>query len=147
MKVTDPKSLLGKVEKRHYNSIRTFPIERSRLQLPIFSEPVPVEQASTTESINLLENQNLPKSIEGRIQRFGDNVDTDQVCLFKYKSNYRLFPPTAALKTILVLTLSTTSNRGFATLSKAGRISLSLVRPLVADLLEKQRHGVCLELA
>ena len=108
MKVTDPKLLLDKIEQQRYNSMRAFPVERGHLQLPRFSDPVPLEQSSTTESFKLLENQALPKSIEGRVQRFGDNVDTDQVFLLKDKSNYRLFPPTAVLKTMLVLTRSTT---------------------------------------
>jgi len=81
MKVTDPKSLLDQVEQTRYNSMRAYPVERGQLALPKFSEPVPLEQSSTTESFKVVENQDLPQSIEGRVQRFGDNVDTDQVCL------------------------------------------------------------------
>ena len=83
MIVTDPKSLLDNVDQAVYNSMRAFPVERSQLPSPQFSEPVPLQQTSTTESFKFLESQGLPKLIAGRVQRFGDNVDTDQVCAVK----------------------------------------------------------------
>lgn len=79
MVVTDPKPFLERVDQICYNSMRSFPIERNELPHPNFVEPVPLKHSSTTESLKLLESQGLPKHIEGRVQRFGDNVDTDQV--------------------------------------------------------------------
>jgi homoaconitate hydratase len=84
MIVTDPKPFLENLDPKMYNFMRAFPVERGELAFPKFSNPIPLEHSSTTESFKLPpESHGLPKLIEGRIQRFGDNVDTDQVCFFQ----------------------------------------------------------------
>jgi homoaconitate hydratase len=79
MVVTDPKPFLEKIDQIRYNSMRAFPVERNDLPIPTYLEPILLERSTATEALKIWENQQLPKHIEGRVQRFGDNVDTDQV--------------------------------------------------------------------
>jgi homoaconitate hydratase len=81
MQVTDPKSLLELVDLDKFNMMRSHPAKQENLVAPTFEEPVPMpDDTSTAETFKLLGNDGgLPKSISGRIQRFGNNVDTDTV--------------------------------------------------------------------
>ena len=80
MQVTDPKSLLELVNQENFNSMRSYPVQQENLAAPAFQEPVPMpDDSPTAETFKLFGNHALPKSISGRIQRFGDNIDTDTV--------------------------------------------------------------------
>ena len=81
MKVTDPLPLLAKVDVNRYNSMRAYPEHTTNLEGPEYIEPQPIaDTTSTAESLKLLSNApSSPKIISGKVQRFGDNVDTDMV--------------------------------------------------------------------
>jgi hypothetical protein len=91
MEVTDPKSLLDLIDQEKFNSMRSHPLKQENLPAPIFVEPVPMpDDAPTAETFKLLGNDTLPKKISGRIQRFGDNIDTDTVQVWLNPSDDRL---------------------------------------------------------
>jgi hypothetical protein len=82
--VTDPAPLLDRVDQELFNSMRAYPMQKD-LESPKFVEPVPLADSvqSTTESLKLLHSSgDLPQIISGRVQRFGDNIDTDMVYIF-----------------------------------------------------------------
>jgi len=82
MIVTDPASLLDKVDQKRYNSMRAYPTSIGGLSSPAFVEPKPLldDTTPTTEALKLLQTgSSLPETISGRVQRFGDNIDTDMV--------------------------------------------------------------------
>src|SRR5271168_753333 len=82
MIVTDPASLLDKIDQKRYNSMRAYPTSIGGLSLPTFVEPKPLldDTTPTTEALKLFQSGgSLPETISGRVQRFGDNVDTDMV--------------------------------------------------------------------
>jgi hypothetical protein len=79
MKVTDPLPLLSNVDPKQFNSMRAYPMAKD-LPDPEFVDPAsPKDTPSSIDTFKPIGTSALPKTIQGRIQRFGDNIDTDQV--------------------------------------------------------------------
>ncbi|KAJ1909902.1 hypothetical protein IWQ60_010929 [Tieghemiomyces parasiticus] len=85
MTVTDPSELLGAIDCTRFQKMLELWLEKP-VESVVVSEPNPAPHdegpdasAPDTANPNVVESTALPKTIAGRIQRFGANVDTDQI--------------------------------------------------------------------
>jgi len=77
MKVTDPQPFLDAIDWKKFEEIRG--IENLPQGTIEYTEPSPFKSPSIIHSYSSGDSA-LPKTISGRVQRFGDNIDTDSVC-------------------------------------------------------------------
>ena len=75
MQLCDPQPYLDRIDAARYNEMRDW--TDATLHTPIYVQPTPVLQ--TTEAILPEAILTLPTLIKGRVQRFGDNIDTDTI--------------------------------------------------------------------
>jgi homoaconitate hydratase len=79
MKVRDPQQFLDPIDWAIYDTMRaqggTVPVASFE-----YSEPTPLAHISRVSVEHTSGISPLPSMIHGRVQRFGDNIDTDSVC-------------------------------------------------------------------
>ncbi|MCB9554702.1 MAG: 3-isopropylmalate dehydratase [Deltaproteobacteria bacterium] len=79
MSVSDPRPLLEKVDQVRYARL----LGRSEQATPLelrYSEPIPIAQSSIAQSaVSSAASGGPTEAIRGRVQRFGDHVDTDAI--------------------------------------------------------------------
>ncbi|KAF2094096.1 3-isopropylmalate dehydratase [Rhizodiscina lignyota] len=88
MTLQNPQPLLDKIDFAEYDTMREHTLSASSLPQPTYSEPVPAtredveteaETVSAAPSTSSEQAASLPDLITGRVQRFGDNIDTDSI--------------------------------------------------------------------
>ena len=86
MIVTNPQFLLSKIDKARYASMRAYPTTNpADLPAPAFSQPEPLVEEdgmqldAITTSFTTKPTAAIPRRITSRVQRFGDNIDTDAI--------------------------------------------------------------------
>ncbi|ANB15122.1 homoaconitate hydratase LYS4 [Sugiyamaella lignohabitans] len=80
MTVQDPRKLLSMVSKEHYNSIRMYWNSENDKKSLIYIEPKEPPKTSSSRSEEYRnEISTLPDTIKSRVQRFGNDVDTDAI--------------------------------------------------------------------
>ena len=83
MSLQSPEEILQKIDMVEFDSMRRYQQQQSRTD-PEYVEPellasVPADDSEAPKSNYNKKPPSLPETIEGRIQRFGDNVDTDSL--------------------------------------------------------------------
>ncbi|KIW94363.1 uncharacterized protein Z519_04339 [Cladophialophora bantiana CBS 173.52] len=83
MSLQSPTDILGKIDMFEFDAMRRYGPQEPR-QLPKYIEPELLAAVSTKSDTDPQSNDektppSLPELIRGRVQRFGDNVDTDSI--------------------------------------------------------------------
>ncbi|KIX93949.1 uncharacterized protein Z520_10286 [Fonsecaea multimorphosa CBS 102226] len=84
MSLQSPTDILGKIDMAEFDAMRRYGAQEPR-ESPGYVEPELLPTVRTKTDADLLPSAeekpppSLPESIRGRVQRFGDNVDTDSI--------------------------------------------------------------------
>ena len=76
MKVTNPQPFLDAIDWDQFEKALGLAVPETSLE---YSEPSPVKSSNISIDLYKSGESALPTKISGKVQRFGDNIDTDSV--------------------------------------------------------------------